>query len=101
MSKDNTMKINLAGEWFLSGGEYNRIPAQVPGCVHTDLLSSNLIEDPYFRDNENKLQWIGETVWTYERDFVAKEEILLKNSIILHCEGLDTLTELYMNGGLP
>lgn len=100
MCKVNMKQINLAGEWYLSGGDYNRISAQVPGCVHTDLLSANLIEDPYFRDNEKKLQWIGETDWTYERDFIADKDVLLKDYIILRCEGLDTLAEIYINGNL-
>ena len=34
-------------------------PAQVPGVVHTDLLHNSLIPDPFDRDNEFHLQWIG------------------------------------------
>jgi len=100
MYKVNMKRIDLAGEWYLCGGEYNSIPAQVPGCVHTDLLGANLIDDPYFGDNEKKLQWIGETDWTYERDFMAGEEVLSKEYIILRCEGLDTLAEVYINDNL-
>ena len=33
--------------------------AQVPGVVQTDLLRSGLIPDPFDRDNEFHLQWIG------------------------------------------
>jgi beta-galactosidase/beta-glucuronidase len=42
-------------------------PAQVPGVVQTDLLHSGLIPDPFDRDNEFHLQWIGLADWEYER----------------------------------
>jgi hypothetical protein len=35
------------------------LPAQVPGDVHLDLLRHRLIPDPFYRDNEAKLQWIS------------------------------------------
>src|SRR5580692_538183 len=44
-------------------------PAQVPGVVHTDLLQNNLIPDPFDRDNEFRLQWIGLTDWEYQTTF--------------------------------
>ena len=44
-------------------------PAQVPGVVHTDLLRNNLIPDPFDRDNEFRLQWIGLTDWEYQTTF--------------------------------
>ncbi len=34
----------------------------VPGTVHTDLLELGLIEDPFFEDNELKLQWISNCI---------------------------------------
>jgi beta-mannosidase len=37
-------------------------PATVPGDVHLDLLANKLIPDPFYRDNEAKLQWIQDEV---------------------------------------
>jgi len=34
---------------------------QVPGCIHTDLLAAGKIADPFYRDNEKDVQWVGET----------------------------------------
>ncbi len=31
-------------------------PATVPGDVHLDLIANHLIPDPFYRDNEAKLQ---------------------------------------------
>lgn len=98
MSGTNLKRIDLCGDWLLSGGEFRRIPARVPGCVHTDLLANRLIEDPFFADNEKKLMWIGETDWCYERDFTVDSDVLNSRRVILHCEGLDTLASVYING---
>ena len=38
-------------------------PAQVPGDVHLDLLRNQLIPDPFYRDNDAKLQWIENADW--------------------------------------
>ncbi len=41
------------------------LPAKVPGDVHLDLLRNKLIPQPFYRDNENKLQWIENADWEY------------------------------------
>ena len=41
------------------------LPAAVPGSVQLDLLHAGLIPDPYRRDNEANLQWIGLADWDY------------------------------------
>ncbi len=90
--------INLSGEWKLSGGGFLGLKAQVPGCVHTDLLGSGSIPDPYYRDNEMQLMWIGETDWKYSRSFEISEGMLGNEHVILRCEGLDTLANIKING---
>ena len=91
------IKVDLNGKWQVSGGKLNKIEAIVPGCVHTDLLKMNLNKDPYFRDNEKELMWIGETEWKYERDFEIDQVILEKDEVIIRFEGLDTLTKISIN----
>ena len=91
--------LELDGSWALSGPRCRkRIPATVPGCVHTDLLAARVIEDPYYRENENDVQWIGESDWTYSRTFDVGPEVLARDRVVLRCEGLDTLAELRVNG---
>ena len=64
--------IKLDGDWRVAqSGKRGTIPARVPGCVHTDLLAAGKIPDPFYRDNELKLQWIGEANWVYSRHFSA------------------------------
>ena len=60
--------IELDGEWILQqAGKNETLKATVPGSVHSDLLAAGKIPDPYYRDNEDSLQWIGEVDWIYRR----------------------------------
>ena len=92
-------KINLGGDWQVCQvGASDSIPAVVPGCVHTDLLAVGKIEDPFYRDNEDRLQWIGEAEWVYARSFTVPEEVLAAGRVVLRCDGLDTLATVAING---
>ena len=75
-----------------------RIPATVPGCVHTDLLAAELIPDPYRDENENELGWIGRTDWRFETQFEVTAEALEQERLELVCLGLDTVARLEVNG---
>jgi beta-mannosidase len=72
-------------------------PAQVPGVVQTDLLHNNLILDPFDRDNEYRLQWIGLTDWEYQTVFQADAAALAHEHLDLVFDGLDTFADVYLN----
>src|SRR5580693_6881760 len=72
-------------------------PAQVPGVVHTDLLHNNLIPDPFNRDNEFRLQWVGLTDWEYQTTFQVDAATLSRDHVDLVFDGLDTLADVYLN----
>ncbi len=72
--------------------------ATVPGLVHTDLMSHQLIPDPFYRDNESKVQWVSNTDWEYRKTIKADESLLGHKNIELVFEGLNTLADVYMNG---
>lgn len=72
--------------------------ATVPGEVHTDLLNNKLIPDPFFRDNEKKLQWIEKKNWEYKTSFQVTPEALKKKNAALVFDGLDTYATVYLNG---
>ena len=74
-----------------------RMPAEVPGTVHTDLMKNGVIDDPCYRDNEYDLQWIGERDWIYHTEFRVDQELLQHRNIELVFEGLDTWAEVYLN----
>ncbi len=94
-------QFSLNGSWSLiKDSEPTPIPATVPGCVHTDLLANRLLEDPFYRDNELKQMWVGETDWQYSRTFSVPPELMAHDRVLLRCHGLDTIATLYLNGSL-
>ena len=72
-------------------------PAQVPGVVQTDLLASHLIPDPFYRDNESRLQWIGLSDWEYRTTFQVDAATLAREHVDLVFDGLDTFAEVFLN----
>src|SRR2546423_641356 len=94
-------KIFLYSGWkFREAGKGEWRAAAVPGCVHTDLLANKLIEDPFYRDDEPKLQWIGKTDWEYQTTFDAPPDILKREHVELVFEGLDTYATVTLNGSV-
>ncbi|MFW6309382.1 MAG: glycosyl hydrolase 2 galactose-binding domain-containing protein [bacterium] len=91
--------ISLNGKWKLFRADQEQsYPATVPGCVHTDLINAGEIEDPFYRNNEEKIFWIGEVDWFYRRKFNITSDFLHKKQIKLRCRGLDTLARITLNG---
>jgi len=92
--------INLSdNDWsFHEKGSDKILKAKVPGSVHMDLLSNGEIPDPYYRTNEDSLQWIGEKDWTYETDFEADPSLLSMDNIEMIFKGLDTYAKVTLNG---
>jgi beta-mannosidase len=72
-------------------------PAHVPGVVQTDLFKDGLIPDPFYQDNDTRLQWIGLTDWEYRTTFQADAATLAHDHVDLVFEGLDTYADVYVN----
>ena len=73
------------------------LPATVPGDVHLDLLANKKISDPFFRDNEAKLQWIENEAWEYRVSFEVTPAMLARSHVDLVFDGLDATAEVYLN----
>jgi beta-mannosidase len=74
------------------------LPATVPGDVHLDLLANKKIPDPFFRDNEAKLQWIEKESWEYRLNFDVTPALLARSNVDLVFDGLDAASTVYLNG---
>ena len=93
--------IAINSEWqFREAGKADWHNATVPGCVHTDLLANKLIDDPFYRDNEKKQQWIGKTDWEYRSTFKVTQQLLNRENLELVFEGLDTYAQVFLNDQL-
>jgi len=84
-----TIQSPLVRDWF---------PAEVPGTIHTDLLTAKKIDDPFYADNEKGLTWIHDSDWKYETTFDLPDELEEYGEIYLVFEGLDTIASIELNG---
>ena len=96
MSAKTELSLN-SGWKFREAGKTEWLPASVPGCVHTDLLDNKKIEDPFYRDNEKSLQWIGKTDWEYQTVFTVSAETLKRQNLEIVFQGLDTYANVFLN----
>lgn len=89
---------SLDGAWELRQcGSEEVIKAQVPGCVHLDLMRNKKIEDPFWGDNEFRVSWVHECDWHYSRSFQLDKKLLEADRVYLECDGLDTIADVAIN----
>lgn len=93
---------NLSSEkWqFKNSKEQKWLTASVPGTVHLDLMNHQLIPDPYKDENEKKVQWVENEDWDYQTVFTISTKELQNQNADLVFYGLDTFSEIYLNGEL-
>ena len=93
-------KLLLNGTWTLEipGSGFGMVSASVPGSVYHDLLNAQLIPDPFYRDNEMDALKLMDNNFHYSRAFHVTEDLLDCDALLLRCEGLDTIAEIYING---
>ena len=72
--------------------------ALVPGTVHTDLMGHRMIGDPFYRNNEQQVQWVDKVNWEYQVAFQPESDLLECQSQQLTFHGLDTYTDIFLNG---
>ena len=91
--------LDLNGKWLMRRtGEEAFIDALVPGSMYNDLLTSGKMEDPFYRDNEYEALELSNYDYEYTRNYQIDNKFLDKDKIVLVCEGLDTLAEIFING---
>lgn len=92
---------SLNGQWNMTrvatGEQYN---VNVPSDNYTQLYELGVIPDPYYKDNEKDVAWLGKEDWSYERIFSLTEADLNNRKILLVCKALDTICEVYVNNEL-
>lgn len=92
-----SVKQLLNDNWhFLYRGQWKT--SKVPGSIHLDLMHHNEIEDPFVGTNEKDAKWVGERDWDYKLNFRPKKKIFERKSIFILFEGIDTYSEVFLNG---
>ncbi len=94
-------KISLDGIWTIKNPEKSiEMDGQVPGTVFEALCDNELIEDPFYGENEHQMKWVYESDWVYEIEFSVEPSFLEHKNIILRFHGLDTIAEVILNNEL-
>lgn len=97
-------RLELAQGWQLTAAAgpipshygVGTVPAEVPGCVHTDLLRAGIIPDPYLDNNEAALAWIGLVDWNYALELDWQSDGHERHDLVF--EGVDTVATISLNG---
>ena len=78
--------------------ENDWVPAKVPGSVYQAYLDAGKMEDPFYRDNEEKALNLMKQDFEFATTFDAEEALREADRTVLHFDGIDTLGEIYLNG---
>ena len=99
LEKELPIHIQLNSNWQFKGIDtLDWKSATVPGNIYTDLIAHQIIENPFVKNNEEKVQWVSNKSWEYKTTFSLSDAILKKENIELNFEGLDTYAKIYING---
>ena len=71
---------------------------QLPNTALNALLENKAVENPFFRDNETKLQWLEKEDWTFEKTFDVEPKTLKAAKLMLVLRGVDTYADVFLNG---
>lgn len=94
-------QVLLSKGWqFRQAGTKTWYEASVPGTVHTDLLKCGFINDPFYRLNENDIQWIDKVNWEYRTHFSTNMNLKPSEEAFLVLDGLDTYADVFLNDSL-
>lgn len=100
-SRCKPLERTLNTNWFFVFNKTQKhYTAQVPGTIHTDLMSNKLLDDPFYRNNEEKAQWVSKQNWEYYTLFKLTKEEFCQDSLFLKFNGLDTYADVWLNDSL-
>lgn len=92
-------KVLLHNNWKMHRtDEQEWIAATVPGSVYGDLLNAGKMEDPFWKDNEDKALKLMDYDYEYRTSFSCDKNMLANDEVILHFDGVDTIADITLNG---
>nr|CAD7448136.1 unnamed protein product [Timema bartmani] len=96
-----THSLSLDQVWTVNNTARGiEVPATVPGGIYSDLQDSGVLGDILYRFNDEEYRWVGYENWTYTKRFNVTDDILEKKDAYLVFHGLDTVTDIFLNGEL-
>lgn len=91
---------DLTGDsWVLSNSSDFEAPSTVPGSATMDLLSNDVIYEPYYRYGDTDLRWVALSDWKFTlSDFTLDDDASSKANSLMVFEGIDTAASIQLNG---
>ncbi len=87
-------RYELNGVWKMVGNGFS-CTGNIPGSLYSFLLENKLMDDPFYRDNELKALELASHDYEFSRTFTYVKK---DAPVFLCCDGLDTLTDITING---
>lgn len=95
----NVQTVSLNNGWqFAKQGTDKWFDAEVPGSVQRDLVRLGELPDPFYGTNEKKVQQPENENWDFRKTFTVTDSQLKYDDAIISFEGLDTHTDVFLNG---
>ena len=90
--------FTLDGTWSMLAPDGSRTEGKIPGSVYSFLLDAGKMEDPYYRDHEFKALELVKSDYTFTKTFDADPALLSRAHQVLRFDGVDTISDIYLNG---
>ena len=96
------MVVKLNQNWEIQCDKTKEVYSNnsVPCSVYQALIDNNKIPAPYYRENEFISTKICDDDYTFSNVFSLPEEVVENEHIFLKFNGIDTLSDIYLNGKL-
>lgn len=95
------LKMTLSEGWKMKECTSDcYLDAAVPGSVYQDLMANGRMQDPFYRDNEMEALEVISHDYEYRTVFDVTRDMLSCDSVLLHFDGIDTLSAVTLNGQL-
>jgi beta-mannosidase len=95
----NSVIVPLISDgWTINNNESYFVQGQIPGTIHTILLSANQITEPYWGYNDINLRYLIYTPWTFRKNFSLTNDFLTLTQFTLHFDQIDTVANITLNG---
>ena len=91
------MKISLNHNWTIKSSRVKDLTGDVPLTVLSALINHHIIDNPYYRNNEELAREYLYEDYVFENEFNLSQEDLNRN-IYLFADGLMTIAKILVNG---
>lgn len=82
-------------------GDTTAYQAELPGTVQATLIEAGALPHHFIGSNEDSVQWVSDNNWLYTTTFYVDSTQLSRHTHYeLTLEGIDTFSEVYINGAL-